>query len=89
MSSFSLGISGNHRSSSGLIIPRNDKFDLQKDFINLINDSIKKRINPNLTTKEILSENIGKNVSDNLAKDALWSLIIASILILIYSSCQY
>ena len=39
--------------------------------------------------KEILSEKIGKNVSNDLGNDALWSLVIAAILILIYITIRF
>ena len=65
------------------------KTNLQKELINQIAESLKQKMGTDLIIKETLSENIGKNVSDDLANDALLSLIIASILILIYITIRF
>ena len=64
------------------------KTNLQKDLIGEVERNLKQKFTTDLIVKETLSENIGKNVSDDLANDALLSLLIASILILVYITIQ-
>ena len=65
------------------------KTNLQKDLIGEVERNLKQKFTTDLIVKETLSENIGKNVSDDLANDALLSLLIASILILVYITIRF
>ena len=65
------------------------KTDLGNTFIDSVLYFSDQQIKARIQIKEIMSEKIGKNVSEDLSSDALWSLIIATILILIYITIRF